>query len=86
MSETPENAAGGRPTGIFVIVNNTRVGPFQKDEVTGAEIKRKGGFAPNYELFRITEKGLVPVRNNDEIRIHEGEKFECIPPSPASSW
>lgn len=69
---------------IFVIVNNTRVGPFDTDEVTGAQIKQKGGFALNTELFRITEKGLVPVGNDEKIRIRENERFEDLPPSPAS--
>lgn len=69
---------------IFVVVNNAQVGPFPSAEVTGAEIKRKGGFALNTELFRITDRGLIPVRNEERIHIHEGEKFECIPPSPAS--
>lgn len=84
MSAVPASSDEKHPREIFVFVNNTKVGPFHIDEVTGAEIKRKGNFALNTELFRITDHGLVPVKNDERTHIHEGEKFECIPPSPAS--
>lgn len=84
MTAAPEATEEKRTKEIYVLVNNTRVGPFHVDEVTGAEIKRKGSFALNTELFRITDHGLVPIKNDERIHIHEGEKFECIPPSPAS--
>lgn len=84
MPDKPTEDRGDGPREIFVLVNNGKVGPFHSGEVTGGEIKRRGGFALTTELFRITDHGLVPVRNDEKIHIHEGEKFECIPPSPAS--
>jgi len=84
MVATPASAAPQKTKGIFIIVNNAKVGPFPTDEVTGAQIKERGEFALNTELFRITEKGLVPVRNDERIRIRENERFEDLPPSPAS--
>lgn len=80
-----EAASGTHHHEIFVIVNRTqRVGPFFTDEVTGAQIKEKGGLALTGELSKITEHGLVPVKNDERIRIHNDEQFEYIPPTPAS--
>lgn len=69
---------------IFVLVNNQRVGPFLVDEVTGAQIKEKAGLSLTGELSRITEHGLIPVKNDETIHIRNDEKFEYIPPTPAS--
>lgn len=84
MSPETPSADSHHPREIFIFVNNQRVGPFNTDEVTGAQIKEKAGLALIGELSRITEHGLIPVRNDEQVRIHEGEKFEYIPPTPAS--
>jgi len=84
MSPSPPPPEAGHPGEIFIIVNRNRVGPFHNDEVTGREIKEKAGLPLTGELSRITEHGLVPVKNDERIHIHEGEKFEYVPPTPAS--
>jgi hypothetical protein len=80
-ADAPEPTPHG---GIYILVNGKRVGPFEHDEVTGLEIKTKGGYAPTTDLFRKSPTGLVPVRNDERVRIHEGEQFEDFEPTPVS--
>ena len=71
---------------IFIKVNMDRVGPFNTDEVTGAEIKTKAGKPLDGELSRKTGHGYEPVGNDERIRIHEDEQFRYVPPTPGSQW
>ncbi len=69
---------------IFVYVNRDRVGPFTTDEVTGGQIKEKAGKPLDGELSVETGGRLVPVGNDETIRIHEDERFKYVPPTPGS--
>jgi hypothetical protein len=70
--------------GITILVNGKPVGPFEQDEVTGLEIKTKAGYAATTDLFRKAPTGLVPVRNDERVKIHEREQFEDFEPTPVS--
>lgn len=69
---------------IFVYVNKPRIGPFFEDKVTGAQIKERAGLALDGELSRVEGERLIPVGNDETIRIHEDEHFRYIPPTPGS--
>lgn len=69
---------------IFIRVNDKRVGPFATDEVTGAEIKTRAGYALTTDLFRKQGSELIPVGNDERLHIHENEEFVDLPPTPVS--
>lgn len=77
-------AEGERHHGIFILVNDKRVGPFSRDTVTGAEIKEKGGFDLNSDLYKKQGTELVLVRNDQTVEIHENEQFVDLTPTPVS--
>ncbi len=69
---------------IFILVNEVRVGPFEADLVTGLQIKTKANLPLNTDLFEKQGDHLIPVSNEQSVRIHENEQFVDFPPTPVS--
>lgn len=70
--------------GITILVDEKPVGPFYIDEVTGKEIKEKAEIPVEYGLLAKIDGKLVPIGNDEVIKIHEQERFETVPPTPKS--
>jgi hypothetical protein len=57
---------------------------FDTDEVTGREIKEKGGVPLQDDLAQRKGEQLELVTNDQVIRIHDGERFVALPPGTIS--
>ena len=69
---------------IFILVNEIKVGPFESDLVTGVQIKTKANLALNTDLFEKQGDHLVPISNEQSVKIHENQQFVDFPPTPVS--
>ena len=52
---------------------------FHQDRITGREIKQKAGVPSDYELAIHRGHKLEPVRDDEVIEIHNGERFIAVP-------
>jgi hypothetical protein len=57
---------------------------FDTDEVTGRQIKEKGGVPLQDDLARRRGEQLELVTNDEVIRIKDGEHFVALPPGTIS--
>jgi hypothetical protein len=57
---------------------------FNTDDVTGREIKEKGGVPLEDDLARREGEQLELVTDDQVIRIHDGERFVALPPGTIS--
>lgn len=57
---------------------------FDKDDVTGREIKLKAGIPDNYSLYRREAGANEPIADGEAVELHEGEHFFSRPPSNVS--
>lgn len=57
---------------------------FHTDEVTGRQIKEKGGVPLQDDLARRQGEKLELVTNDEVIRIKDGERFVALPPGTIS--
>ena len=69
---------------IFILVNEVRVGPFESDLVTGLQIMTKANLPLNTDLFEKQGDHLVPISNEQTVRIHQNQEFVDFPPTPVS--
>jgi hypothetical protein len=63
---------------ITILVNDKPVS-FNTNMVTGAEIKTKAGVPPDYVLCELRGENRIPIGDNDQIKIHEHERFLATP-------
>jgi hypothetical protein len=82
--ETQQAGSEDRRKEIFIFVNEVRVGPFETDLVTGVQIKTKAGLPLNTDLFEKQGDHLVPIANDQTVKIHENQQFVDFPPTPVS--
>lgn len=82
--ETQQSGSEERRREIFIQVNEVRVGPFDTDLVTGLQIKTKASLPLNTDLFEKQGDHLVPISNEQTVRIHDGKQFVDFPPTPVS--
>ncbi len=66
---------------IFLEIDNgtTKMLEFNTDEVTGRQIKEKGGVPLDSDLAKREGNRLVLVTNDETIEIKNGERFVDIP-------
>jgi hypothetical protein len=57
---------------------------FETQHTTGKKIKEKAGIADDYSLYLRREGGNEPIRDDEEVHLHEGEHFFSRPPSNVS--
>ncbi len=65
-----------KPITIFV---NDKPVVFETRKVTGLEIKTKAGVPVDSTLFELRGVNKVPVGDNEQIEIHEDERFLDVP-------
>ena len=63
---------------ITILVNDKPVS-FNTNLVTGAEIKTKAGVPSNYVLSEQRGENLIPMADNEQVKIHEHERFVATP-------
>ena len=63
---------------ITILVNDKPVS-FNTELVTGAEIKTKAGVPSNYVLSEKRGEELIPIGDNEQIKIHKDERFVATP-------
>jgi hypothetical protein len=73
MEETTQTT---KPVTIFV---NDKPVVFDIREVTGLQIKAKAGVPTDSTLFELKGTTRVPIGDNEEIEIHENERFLDVP-------
>jgi hypothetical protein len=62
---------------VGILVNNKDVSVPKK--TTGSEIKEKAGVDPAFQLFRVEGKTEHELGNDEEITVHEGQRFIASP-------
>ena len=65
-----------KPITIFV---NDKPVEFETRKVTGLEIKTKAGVPVDSTLFELRGANRVPIGDNEQIEIHEDERFLDVP-------
>jgi hypothetical protein len=74
-----EHRAGHGHHGITIKVNNEPV-HMPKVNATGAEIKHHAHVPPHETLYFVSgQDGDVPVADDEDLHLHEGECFETSP-------
>jgi hypothetical protein len=68
---------------VTIFVNGSEF-TFDTRNVKGIDIKAKAGLDANSDLFRKEGEKLTPIANDEEITIHDGERFVDFPPTPVS--
>lgn len=63
---------------ITILVNDKAVF-FETREATGLQIKTKAGVPVDSTLFELRGETKVPVGDNEQIKIHEDERFLDVP-------
>jgi hypothetical protein len=77
MGEQEQAATAKKPKEVTIVVNNRDVDLHSKD-VTGAEVKAAAEVPADFQLFQEHGKKLEPVTDNEQIKIHEGERFRAV--------
>ena len=77
MSTTETKAEEKTAEEVSITVNHKPVDV--PKHTTGAEIKRRAGVSETFQLFRITGKKEHPVADDDELTVHDGERFVASP-------
>jgi hypothetical protein len=63
---------------ITILVNDKPV-TFDTRTVTGLQIKNKAGVPASSILYELRGTNKVPIGDNEQIEIHENEKFLAVP-------
>jgi len=63
---------------ITIFVNQKPI-TFETKVVTGSQIKSKASVPSDSTLFELRGENRIPVGDNEEIKIHENEKFLDVP-------
>jgi hypothetical protein len=72
----------GGPTGVRITVTVANRYTFDKDLVTGRQIKEAARVPPGFALYRRTPAGNEPIADDAQIELHNGDHFFARP-SPA---
>jgi len=78
MTDTTDQRTEHPPKLVAISVNNKVVEV--PEETTGAGIKNAAGIPPNFQLFEIRGHEEHEIGNDQQIRVHEGERFVATPP------
>jgi hypothetical protein len=62
---------------VEIVVNNRPVSVPQT--TTGGEIKRLAGLSSEFNLFAIKGDHEIAVGNDEEIKVHKGQRFLACP-------
>ena len=62
---------------VTIIVNNREV-TIEDREVTGAEIKHAAEVPAEFQLFRERGDRLEQIADDEQIKVHKGEKFRAV--------
>ena len=81
--ETRSDHDGKEHGPVTVVINDKHV-TFPDDEVTGRQIKEKGGIALDYSLYLRHPGDNEPISNDEPVELHEGDHFFSRPPSNVS--
>ena len=77
MSTTETKAEEKETEQVSIQVNNKPV--FVPKHTTGAEIKSRAGVPATFQLFRVEGKSEHPVADDDQVTVHEDERFVASP-------
>jgi len=75
-AETPKGADGPKG-GVTIYVNNRPV-EMPKREATGAEVKAAADVPSDFSLYIEQGGKLVPVEDDETIKIHPNERFRAV--------
>lgn len=87
MSESIHEADKHGPTihppAVTIQMNNTHTVKLPDKKTTGLEIKEASiaqgvPIQLGFVLFRLTGHQQHPVRDDDQITVHDGEEFRCV--------
>jgi hypothetical protein len=62
---------------ITIIVNRREV-QMPDREATGAEIKAAAGVPPDFELFEQKGSKLIPIADDEIVKLHNKQKFTAV--------
>lgn len=63
---------------ITIFVNDKPI-TFETQDVTGAQIKSKASVPLDSILYELRGENRIPIGNDEQIKIHEKEKFLDVP-------
>lgn len=63
---------------VTILVNDKSV-EFETDIVTGSQIKNKAGVPADSTLFELRDGKRIPIGDNEQVKIHERERFLDVP-------
>ncbi len=66
-----------KPKGVTILVNKKEV-RLRSKETTGREIKSAAGIPEDFVLYRHHGDDLVTVANDEQIKVHDHEKFTAV--------
>ena len=69
--------------GVDVFINGDPY-HFDSHRTTGKKIKERAGIPDDYSLYLRREGENEPIRDDEEVDLHEGEHFFSRPPSNVS--
>jgi hypothetical protein len=78
-----EHAADPTPTParekktVTIEINNKQYDA-PSNTLTGAEIKELASIPLDFQLYRLQGKKLIPVGNEDEIKLRKGDRFRAV--------
>jgi Multiubiquitin len=75
--EAEKQEQGGEKHPIEIFVNNKPV-QVPHDELTGAEIKAAAGVPPDFSLFHEQGGKLIPVGDDETVKVHPNERFRAV--------
>lgn len=78
MNEHEEKHDEKKPHEIKIFVNDKPI-VFEMHEVTGAQIKAQAAVPPDSILYELRGENRIPIGNDEQIKIHENEKFLDVP-------
>jgi hypothetical protein len=81
--DTRTDTEGKEHEPVSVVINDKHV-TFPDDDVTGRQIKEKGGIPPSYSLYRRHPGDNEPISDDEPVELHEGDHFFSRPPSNVS--
>lgn len=74
---------GGERHGVEIFID-AKPYHFDSDEVTGRQIKAKAGIPDQYSLYLRKEGENEPIRDDEQVELHDGQHFFSRPPSNVS--
>ncbi len=84
MSVEAESAVKAIEIVVVIDKHNKRDITFDRDVVTGLEIKTRAGVSPKDDLATKHDDKFELVTNDQEVHIHDGEYFYVFPPGTIS--